>query len=85
MIRRQSLPVLRDMRMIEGNFDQILKSNPNEKESRDLVFFSLLDRVLVPNAMNRLRTIYPNALGIFMGRRNENGDLSVQMCIRDRP
>ena len=77
MIRRQSLPVLRDMRMIEGNFDQILKSNPNEKESRDLVFFSLLDRVLVPNAMNRLRTIYPNALGIFMGRRNENGDLSV--------
>ena len=77
MIRRQSLPVLRDMRMIEGNFDQILKSNPNEKESRDLVFFSLLDRVLVPNAMNRLRTLYPNALGIFMGRRNENGDLSV--------
>ena len=82
MIRRQSLPVLRDMRMIEGNFDQILKSNPNEKRVPDLVFFSLLDRVLVPNAMNRLRTIYPNALGIFMGRRNENG---ISLFPRKRP
>ena len=75
-IRRQPLPVLRDMRVIEGYFDQILNSTPNKKESQDFIFFSLLDHTLIPNAMNRLRAVYPNALGLFTKYR-AGTDLSV--------
>lgn len=76
-IQRQALPVLRDMRIIEGYFDQILKDVPSKQQSQDLVFFSLLDRVLVPNAMNRLRAIYPHALGLSMKYRPGSGDISI--------
>lgn len=75
-IRRQPLPVLRDMRVIEGYFDQILNSTPDKKESQDFIFFSLMDHTLIPNAMNRLRAVYPNALGLFTKYR-AGTDLSV--------
>ena len=64
------------MRVIEGYFDQILNSTPNKKESQDFIFFSLLDHTLIPNAMNRLRAVYPNALGLFTKYR-AGTDLSV--------
>lgn len=84
-IQRQALPVLRDMRIIEGYFDQILKDVPSKQQSQDLVFFSLLDRVLVPNAMNRLRAIYPHALGLSMKYRPGSGDLSISSQKASKP
>ena len=75
-LQRRALPPLRDMRVIQGYFDQILQKAPNQNEREDLVFFSLLDHTLIPNAMNRLRAVYPNALGLTMQRKDkDNSDI----------
>ena len=79
-LKRQALPLLRDMRIIQGYFDQILQQAPKGREKEDLIFFSLLDRTLIPNAMNRLRAVYPHALGLSMKRQQigQGGVLPAQ-------
>ena len=76
-VKTVSLPVLRKTRIIEGYFDEIMTHSPLTDEAKDLVYFSLLDHVLVPNAMNRLRAIYPNALGMRLKLQAVGEDLSL--------
>ncbi len=71
-LKRQALPPLREMRVIQGYFDQILQRVPELREKEDLIFFSLFDHTLIPNAMNRLRAVYPNALGLSMKRQEDD-------------
>lgn len=50
---------LRDMRIIRGYFEDILKG-----QSEDYLFFELEDELLISDTMNRLRHKYPNAMGL---------------------
>ena len=75
-IETVSLPVLRKTRIIEGYFDEIMTHSPLSQGTDDLVYFSLSDHVLVPNAMNRLRAIYPNALGMRL-RSSTQSDIDI--------
>lgn len=49
----------KDLRVIRGLFDDILKSS-----SKDFIFFELEDTMYVLDAMNKLRKLYPNAMGL---------------------
>ena len=75
-IETVSIPVLRKTRIIEGYFDEIMTHSPLSQGTDDLVYFSLSDHVLVPNAMNRLRAIYPNALGMRL-RSSTQSDIDI--------
>lgn len=48
-----------DMRVVRGEFDQILES-----QSNDYIFFELEDEFPKHEAMNRLKARYPNAMSI---------------------
>ncbi|MDD3192254.1 MAG: exonuclease SbcCD subunit D [Oscillospiraceae bacterium] len=76
-LERRSLPVLRDMRIIRGTFDEILRHTPDKQAAQDLIFFSLEDQLPIPNAMNRLRAVYPNALGLRIGQRENPENLEI--------
>ena len=49
----------KDLRVIRGLFDDILESS-----STDFIFFELEDTTYVLDAMNKLRKLYPNAMGL---------------------
>ena len=84
-VRRKQLPKLRQMRIIQGYLDEILRAVPTTEQANDLVFFSLSDKVLAPNAMNRLRAIYPNALGLRLLTQNESEALPLSSLQASKP
>lgn len=84
-ICRKNLPLLRDLRILSGSFDDIVSRLPDLGEENDLVFFSLTDTSLPPMAMNRLRNIYPNALGLSTTRQEKTGELSLSAQQMARP
>lgn len=53
------LALSRDLRVIKGNFKDLM-----EDTSHDLVYFELEDRSYLPQAMARLKRNYPGALGL---------------------
>ncbi len=53
------LRLSRDLRVLRGSFSELLEGG-----SQDLIFFELEDRSYIPDAMNRLKKAYPNALGL---------------------
>ena len=55
---RELVP-LRDMREIEGSFDELMQGG-----SEDYVEVRLTDAERVPDAQKRLRTVYPNIMGV---------------------
>lgn len=57
--KRQLIPK-RDMRIIEGTLQEILR----HEKSEDYVFVRLLDLTPVVGAMEQIRTVYPNALHV---------------------
>lgn len=54
----------RQLRVIEGAFDQVLEQGRSDAHADDYVLVRLTDTHLIVDAMARLRTIYPNALHI---------------------
>lgn len=71
-----SLPVLRDLRVLEGDFDSLLEAQPEESGREDYVFARLSDRMLIPGAMARLRTVYPNILGLSLTSQGSGAALT---------
>ena len=62
------LDPLHDMRVLTGSFEQLL-AGPT---TQDYIFAQVTDDSLIPNAMERLRAVYPNAMGLRMaGRERE--------------
>ena len=55
---RELVP-LRDMRELEGSFDELMQGG-----SDDYVEVRLTDEERVPDAQKRLRTLYPNIMGV---------------------
>lgn len=75
-VATRSLPVLRDLRVLEGDFDTLLGAQPEEGCREDYVFARLSDRMLIPGAMARLRTVYPNILGLSLTSQGSGAALA---------
>ena len=60
----ETLPLipLRDMRVIEGEFQTILEQGKTDPKADDYVFIRLTDKQALLDPMNRLREVYPNTL-----------------------
>jgi len=61
-IEKRELRPLRDIRVLTGYFDDIMKQKQGNLE--DYVAFILNDETMITNAMDRARSVYPNALMI---------------------
>ena len=58
-----SLIPLHDMREIKGSYDELmLKANYEGTDTEDYVHITLTDEEDVPDAMTKLRTVYPNIM-----------------------
>lgn len=63
----------RDLRCVTGAFDELLRRPPCE----DYLYFTLTDTGLIPNAAQRLREVYPQFLGLELGKAKEAGEARV--------
>lgn len=54
----------RDLRVVEGSLEEIIKAGRADKRKEDYILARLLDPGPVFDAMGRLREVYPNALHI---------------------
>jgi exonuclease SbcD len=62
-IERISLTPKRDVRIVEGYLDDVLKA-PAQANQNDLIQFKLLDKRAILDTMGKLRQVYPNAMDI---------------------
>lgn len=53
------IPLSKDLRIIKGEFEEIIKD-----QSQDYIFFELEDTSYIVDAMNKLRQNYPYAMGL---------------------
>ena len=61
-IEHLPLTPLRDMRIIEGEFRQILEQGKVDPNSNDYLAVRLTDRHAILDPMSQLRDVYPNVL-----------------------
>lgn len=77
-VEKRLLTPLRDLRVVEGKMDELMKLPINE----DYVFVRLTDEQPVLSAMERIRTVFPNAMHI--GRVVEHVDEHEQTPVVKR-
>ncbi|GEK35270.1 exonuclease SbcCD subunit D [Kurthia sibirica] len=70
-IDKQFVKPLRDMRRIEGKMDELLAMTPSD----DYVYVTLLDDTVIITPMEKIRTVFPNAMHIE--RKILRGELEV--------
>ncbi len=60
----EHLPLIpkRDMRIIEGEFQNILEQGKTDPQSDDYILIRLTDKQAILDPMNRLRAVYPHTL-----------------------
>ena len=61
-IEHVAITPARDMREIEGTFNQLINDGVTDPHADDFLRICLTDKQTVPNAMAQLQQIYPNAL-----------------------
>ncbi len=66
------IPLSKDLRVIRGRFDEIIK-----KQSNDYVFFELEDKNYIVDAMNKLRQRYPYTMGLEYINQKEHDQLTL--------
>lgn len=66
-----------EVRIVEGQFADLLKSTGTKSSKEDYIEFRLLDKGPVLNAMIRLRERYPNALSVRRPEVEMRGDSSM--------
>ena len=60
---------MRDLRILQGSFDELLRSAQDSNQSNeDYVFAELTQSEPVIDAVARLRVVYPNILGLKIHR-----------------
>lgn len=59
-VKKENFNPVRDLRSVEGKMDDILKHERNE----DYVFINLLDETPVLSPMEKVRSVYPNAMHV---------------------
>lgn len=71
-VQIQEIPLqsLHDLRKIKGSYEELTtRKNYENTATDDYLHITLTDEVDIPDAMNRLRTIYPNALTLEYERK----------------
>ena len=82
VIEQKSLSPLRDLRIITGTLEE-LADYKNAVNTNDYVFAQLEDQDLIPDAMYRLKSVYPNALGLRLKQKEEvSGPLHAALTLR---
>lgn len=62
-VQTVALPVLRDLRLIEGDLQNLIAAGRADPQNHDYVFARLADRGALLDPVARLREVYPNVLG----------------------
>ncbi|WP_312644566.1 exonuclease SbcCD subunit D [Hydrogenoanaerobacterium sp.] len=71
-IKRFDLTPQRDMRVIQGSFERLSDAARPLGNCKDYVYALLTDDSLIPGAMDKLRAVYPNIMGMeLIGRKRE--------------
>lgn len=77
-LRTIPLKPLRDLREIKGTYDELTARSFYTDENReDYLHIILTDEEDVPNALGRLRTVYPNLMKLTYDNRRTRSDASV--------
>jgi len=79
-VERIMIKPRRELRIIEGNFTDIIHG-ANSSGRDDYIAVTLLDRLPVYDAMNRLRAVYPNIIHL---QRKETGTVTTAEDRADR-
>ena len=61
-INEVALNPIRDMRVIEGKLETILKAGKKDSGNQDYLLVRLLDKHAILDPMGKLRSVYPNVL-----------------------
>jgi exonuclease SbcD len=64
-IRTVSLAPRRDVRKIQGRFEEVMRGPGSGESKEDYISVCLTDQEAIWDAMNRLRTVYPNVMQII--------------------
>ncbi|WP_040197556.1 exonuclease SbcCD subunit D [Candidatus Soleaferrea massiliensis] len=84
-VQCRTVPIkpLRDLRVVSGKLEQLLAAN---EVSDDYIHVNLTDDGLVPDAMNRLRGVFQNILGLKVENREQEflGELALTGKQQDR-
>ena len=74
VVRTVPLIPLRDMRDIRGTYEELMHRGNNESEGKqDFIRAILTDESDVPDAMTRLRSVYPNILTLEYDNKRTQG------------
>lgn len=66
-VELRELPVLRDMRVIEGPLDKLIDRDTHIGDNlEDYVFVNLTDEGEIIDAISKLRAVFPNVMGLKM-------------------
>ncbi len=81
-LEQKTLPPLRDLRILSGTLEE-LTDYKKAGNTDDYVFAQLEDRELIPDAMYRLKSVYPNALGLRLKQKYEiTGPLYTSLSLQ---
>lgn len=72
-IRFMPLAAPHDMRSLHDSFTEILSNRDKYPASQDYLEVVLTDRGIIPNAMSRLREVFPNTLNVRQEERAVTG------------
>ena len=76
-IELREIPVLRDMRVIEGPLDTLINRDTHSGDNlNDYVFVNLTDEGEVIDAISKLRAVFPNVMGLKMVNMENNSSNS---------
>ncbi len=77
-IRTVPLVPLRDMREIKGTYDEVtLKENYENTNREDYIHITLTDEEDIPDAMNKLRVVYPNLMKLDYDNKRTRNNLRI--------
>lgn len=63
-VTKHVLPVVHDLRILTGTIEELITQAPKGETANDYVYAVLTDKGEVYNAMEKLRAVYPNILGL---------------------
>lgn len=88
-VELREIPVLRDMRVIEGPLDTLIDRDTHSGDNlNDYVFVNLTDEGEVIDAISKLRAVFPNVMGLKMLNatvRDSDSRTSASGNFREKP
>jgi exonuclease SbcD len=72
-VERVPIVPQRDLKVVEGLFDELLKNDPSE----DYIHIVLRDKARVMLAAERLRVVFPNLIGLEYPEENVGGGRAI--------